>query len=602
MASQRRKICVTQILSNCIDDWLKRHNSNGDVNNEVASTQAEIQKDLDETKEVFTQLKVLEDAIMATFQSLEEHISSDQTNEVSEKLKVIIKTRKEINKIITENFPEIEKKTFVRQQQSFPNDESKKKMPENSSRSQIEQNPSLSRTISQLQPDYDSLPENKKNCLLTLAAFPENAVIKKRILIHWWIGEGFVIKFGDLSIENVIMGSGQMTAEEVGEKIFGELIDEGWIQSRRKTKKSPTIYGCTMSPGIRRMLISNAQKSNFFDLDSNGNITKDDVQSGRLILDKGWLSNIDNHPQRRLLTIFNLNEKYLSPKEDLFSKNKNLKVLQLGRWQVSPRYHIEVDNCKFLDKLKTQKQLTYLSLRGISLITALPDSMGECVNLEILDLKACHNLERLFDMTNLTKLTHINVSECYCLPDTKEIFPHRLHYSVHVLKGVYGDDVLRLIYLPLTIPTFLPVRLRVITLTWRHDSSVELFKNDDFLTLLFLEKVQLSRYPLPDLPRFTFPHRLPNMKKLYIKGGFIENLSPMDPIDCGPWNVEILRLNYLKKFRLDDSYDIKHQFPNLLYLEKLNRHSSSTKKTHDKADIEWRKDEGWQTLNDKLKQ
>ncbi|CAA3018175.1 disease resistance RPP13 4 [Olea europaea subsp. europaea] len=522
---------------------------------------------------------------MATFQSLEEHISSDQTKKVSEKFKVIIKTREEIKKIITQNFPEIEEKTFVRQQQSFPNDESKKKMPENSSTSQIEQNPSLSRTMSQLQPDYDGLPENKKNYLLTLAVFPENAVMKKRILIHWWIGEGFVTKSSDMS------------AEEVGEKIFDELIDKGWIQPRRKTKKSPNIYGCTMSAGIRRMLISNAQISKFFNLDS-----KDDVQSGRLILDKGWSSYIDKHPQRIFLTIFNLNEKYLSPKEDLFSKNKNLKVLLLGRWRISPRYNIEVENCKFLDRLKIQKQLTYLSLRGISLITTLPDSMGECVNLEILDLKACHNLERLFDMTNLTKLTHINVSEYYCLPDTKEIFRYRSHYSFHVLKGINGGDGLRVLPLLLIWPILPADRLRVITLTWRHDSSVELFGKGDFPALPFLEKMQQSRYPLPDLPSFTFPHCSPNLKKLYIKGGFIENLSPMDPIDCGPWNVEILRLNYLKKFRLDDSYDIKHQFPNLLYLEKLNRHSSSTKKTNDKADIEWRKDEGWQTLNDKLKQ
>ncbi|XP_022855594.1 uncharacterized protein LOC111376824 [Olea europaea var. sylvestris] len=589
MASQRRKICVTQILSNCLDDWLKRHNSNGDVNNEVESTLAEIQKDLDETKEVFTQLKVLEDAIMATFQSLEEHISSDQTNEVSEKLKVIIKTRKEINKIITENFPEIEEKTFVPKQQSFSNDENKRKRPENSSRSQIEQNPSFSRTMSQLQLNYDSLLEYKKNCLLTLAAFPENAVIKKRILIHWWIGEGFVIETGDLSFgrfENEITKSSYMSAEEVGEKIFGELIDEGWIQSRRKTERSPTIYGCTMSPGIRRMLISNAQKSNFFDLDSNGNITKDDVQSGRLILDKGWLSNIDNHPQRRLLTIFNLHEKYLSPKAYLFAKNKKLKVLQLGRWQVSPRYHIEVENCKFLDRLKTQKELTYLSLRGISQITTLPDSMGECVNLEILDVKACHNLERLFDVGNFTKIKHVNISECYCLP-AREVRKLHQFSQFHVLKG-FPQWILGV-----------PIRyLRVLSLTWQFDRSPEFFLNvDPPLFFPLLEKIQLTRYPRPKLPDYIVPSAVPNLKRLYIKGGSLENLSSYST-DSGPFNVEILRLNYLKKFRLEESSDMQKQFPNLKYLEKLNRHSSST---HDKADIEWKIEDGWQTLNDKLK-
>ena len=52
-----------------------------------------------------------------------------------------------------------------------------------------------------------------------------------------------------------------------------------------------------------------------------------------------------------------------------------------------------VDETDFLKKLRGQ--VTYLSLRGISGIEELPESTGKLENLIILDLRACHNLEKL---------------------------------------------------------------------------------------------------------------------------------------------------------------------------------------------------------------
>ncbi|CAA2984400.1 disease resistance RPP13 4 [Olea europaea subsp. europaea] len=565
MTSKRMKIPITEILSDCIDDTLKLHdNNNNDDDNDVASKLENIKtKDLNEAKEVFTQMKELEDVVMETFRSLENHIPKKETEVVSKKLNAIIKSKDEIKKFKSEYFPEIQEKTAVVQQEAFSSDENKKKMSEDWSSLQIEQNLFLSPTMSKFQKDYNILPTNLRICLLTFAIFPKKATIKKRILIHWWIGEGFVTK------------SSNMSAEEVGETIFDELIDKSWIQPRRKRKKSPTIYGCTMSPLIRRILISMARQSNFFDLDQIGNITKEYVQSGRLILDEGW-SLYEYNTHGRLSTIFNVNEQYLSLREDFFSKIEKLKVLQLGRWQISPRYHIEVQNCKFFDKLKIQKKLIYLSLRGISQITTLPDSIRECVNLEILDLKACHNLERLFDIENLKKLTHINISECYCLSNRHEI--SRWTAYLQVLKGIPCTDFYKS-FERLT-------QLRVLTLTCQN----EIFSKE-FHIIIPLEKLQLKNYREKNLRVSTFRSMFPLLKKLYIKGGLLENLS-MDY--SSPWEVEILRLNYLKKFRFEESCDMQKQFPNLLYLQKFNHHSS-------KDDIEWGIEDGWWTLKDKLK-
>ncbi|XP_028786367.1 disease resistance protein RGA2-like [Neltuma alba] len=113
---------------------------------------------------------------------------------------------------------------------------------------------------------------------------------------------------------------------------------------------------------------------------------------------------------------------------------KTLAVLQLGHWQVSPTHHIAVRDESFLKGLKTQKLLKYLSLRGISRITSLPDSIRELASLEILNLKACHNLETLpAAIASLKKLTHLDVSECYLL----ESLPTGLDKltSLQILKG-----------------------------------------------------------------------------------------------------------------------------------------------------------------------
>ncbi|KAF7838649.1 disease resistance RPP13-like protein 4 [Senna tora] len=100
-----------------------------------------------------------------------------------------------------------------------------------------------------------------KLCLLFLAIFPENVVLKKRLLIYWWIGEGLI------------------PAEEEGEEIFQELLKLELIipyQNRdpRKTfplpKKFPIVSKCQIHPWVRYMLITLARESGVFDIDNLG--------------------------------------------------------------------------------------------------------------------------------------------------------------------------------------------------------------------------------------------------------------------------------------------------------------------------------------------
>ncbi|THG15535.1 hypothetical protein TEA_024729 [Camellia sinensis var. sinensis] len=79
--------------------------------------------------------------------------------------------------------------------------------------------------------------------------------------------------------------------------------------------------------------------------------------------------------------------------EIIFERGTDLRVVYLGRWQNSVTHHIEVSDINILNFLKNKKVVGFLSLRGISLITELPPCILQLTYLEILDLKACHNLE-----------------------------------------------------------------------------------------------------------------------------------------------------------------------------------------------------------------
>ncbi|KAL7164158.1 hypothetical protein ACSBR2_040133 [Camellia fascicularis] len=126
--------------------------------------------------------------------------------------------------------------------------------------------------------------------------------------------------------------------------------------------------------------------------------------------------------------------------EFIFKSGTDVELVYLGRWQNSVTHHIEVPDIKILNALKNMKQLTFLSLRGISLITELPQFISQLTGLKILDLKACHNLEVVPDWIGLLEnLTHLDISKCYLL----DHMPKGLGAlsNLEVLKGfIIGDS------------------------------------------------------------------------------------------------------------------------------------------------------------------
>ena len=306
--------------------------------------------------------------------------------------------------------------------------------------------------------------------------------------------------------------------------------------------------------------------------------------------------------------------------EDWLSKMKNAQVVCLGSWPGSAKPHIEVESIEFLKGL-TSSKLRFLSLQGISRITELPDSIGKHGNLVILDLKECHNLEMLpEEIIKLKKLRYLDLSECYLLAR----MPKGLGAlsELQVLKGFVIsnpqrkssgslDDLKRLRKLrKLTInansekfptPDDLGALhelgeegvLRKLTIAWgaeladqegngakREDQNgregscwkrlipdTKQQKSKTWNDSLpgKLEKLDLQCFPLSKAKWLT-PNSLPNLEKLYIRGG---NLAALEDLDKKTWSeVKTLRLKYLHDLKMT-WIKMQESFPKLKYLEKV---------------------------------
>ena len=415
-----------------------------------------------------------------------------------------------------------------------------------------------------------------------------NYPIKKRLLIYWWVGEGF------------INGTREKTAEEVGEEVFEKLINQGLIRPVVDCHDSwPIVNKCNLHPWIRRMLISLAKEVELFGFKSK-RAEEESVETKHrrlcLVSKTQNYSSADQYPAmpENLWTLFNLSEQYLHFKPYWLTKLKMIEVLQLGRWQDNVLNHIEAINEELLKGLGAQKNLKYLSLRGISRIAELPPSIVNLTSLEILDLKACHNLETLpNDFSLLRKLTHLDVSECYLL----ERMPKGLDTltSFQVLKGfLIGDSkttpcrlgdlgkLPRLRRLSIYIGSVAEIQgdtrdslentssLHCLTITWALGSNSESrdkVKKQSFSFPPRLQKLDLRAFPLEAPPKWLTPTKLKSLKKLYIRGG---GLGKFDFGEQDKWEVEILCLRYLENLKINslDWDNLNQYFPRLKYPQK----------------------------------
>jgi hypothetical protein len=299
---------------------------------------------------------------------------------------------------------------------------------------------------------------------------------------------------------------------------------------------------------------------------------------------------------------------YRLPKSLLIKLADQLEVLQLGRWGNSDDdTYMEVEALEYLSAIGKLKNLRYLSLRGLSRLTELPSEIRRLRRLAILDARGCQNLVSLPSATvkNLKGLTHLDLTECYMLEHIGRGVSALS--ELRVFKGfVFGvgkrrRDACRLQHLAklkklwklnVNVTTDANVEkdemaqlgklagLVSLTVTWGERPSVlldasqelrlkELLERWTRLVLPpSLEKLDVRCYPARKLPveKWLNGHR--NLKKLYVRGGEVEELDiPMDN------KIETLRLRYLNMFRMKWTNELlpKLNRKKIMYVEVLDK-------------------------------
>ncbi|XP_011043326.1 PREDICTED: disease resistance RPP13-like protein 4 isoform X2 [Populus euphratica] len=296
--------------------------------------------------------------------------------------------------------------------------------------------------------------------ILKIRVFPENSVVKKRLLMYWWVGEGFIDPKVDAD-----------KPEEVADGILKKFLEKGFVEPEIKKRR---LVGFRTHSLIRYAVIFVAERVGFFHFDSMGNPTGNFSTSQRACLIKTGekysrqaLLDLESKPET-LHALFNVNDPYPDLNTEWFSRMRNINVLCLGRWENSSKkndeaetneaeetkhdveaesteflkglrnmkqqHHVEVESTEFLKGLRNMKHLKFLSLQGISRINELPETIQKLVNLKILDLNSCHNLEAIPEnIVSLQKLTHLDISECYMLDYMPKGFGSLT--ELQVLKG-----------------------------------------------------------------------------------------------------------------------------------------------------------------------
>ncbi|XP_064979793.1 uncharacterized protein LOC135587047 [Musa acuminata AAA Group] len=269
----------------------------------------------------------------------------------------------------------------------------------------------------------DSFETQLKLCLFCLTVFPPNAVLKKRLLIHWWMGEEIV-----------------QTSEE-GKKCFDQLVSKGLIITIKK-KHCDEVHHFSIQSWIRRLLITVAKSNAFLEFDQDGRPSDDYSRSRRACL-RLKLPPIGDDAENRLLTVYNVYKRYVEFEPTWLVNKGEMTTMQLGRWKESDqKHHIEVKNDEFLKGIENCKSLRYMSLRGVSRVETLPETIGKLTKLMVLDLRACHNLEKLPEaIGSAKKLQYLDVSDCFLLDKMPKSIANLS--DLEVLKGfllISGPD------------------------------------------------------------------------------------------------------------------------------------------------------------------
>lgn len=261
-------------------------------------------------------------------------------------------------------------------------------------RAELDMNPELRSIKTVLMRSYDGLPYHLKSAFLYMSIFPEDYKIKRKRLIRRWIAEGYC------------RGMHGMSAEEVGDRYFEELLDRSMILLLEEdTKYGGTIGSCQLHDIIREICILKAREENLaFTLEEGCCLSDAQGTIRHLAIGSNWKRDKDvlvesmlDLSHVRSLTVFGEWKPFF-----ISDKMRFLRVLDLGDTLGLRDHH--------LDQIGQLLHLKYLSIRGCSSICCLPSCLGNLRHLQTLDGRGTRIASFPSAITKLQKLEQLLAS------------------------------------------------------------------------------------------------------------------------------------------------------------------------------------------------
>ncbi|KAJ1276044.1 hypothetical protein BS78_05G184000 [Paspalum vaginatum] len=255
---------------------------------------------------------------------------------------------------------------------------------------ELEMNPELGMIRTVLEKSYDGLPYHLRSCFLYLSIFPEDQTISRMRLVRRWAAEGYSTKKHGKS------------AIEIADDYFMELKRRSMIlPSQQSVHSRKSVDSCKVHDLIRDIAISKSVEENLVFRLEEGSTLNSTSTIRHIAISNNW--NAD--------------------------KNEFESITDMSRIRsLSMRFLRGVRDLQYdhLDKIWKLIHLKYLSLRGCYNIFLLPDSLGNLMQLQTLDVRDTR--VRILPKT-ISKLQHLQYihagNNAYLVPEPKDSLMNR---------------------------------------------------------------------------------------------------------------------------------------------------------------------------------
>ncbi|CAD6254172.1 unnamed protein product [Miscanthus lutarioriparius] len=231
---------------------------------------------------------------------------------------------------------------------------------------------------------YYDLPGELRNCFLYCSMFPEDYPLPREKLVRLWIAEGFVVK------------KGNSTLEEVAEGYLMELIHRNMLQVVDNDELGG-VSTCRMHDILRELALTISKVEMFGIVNDFGAVIQMDRDVRRLSAFRWRKMKNDASKMKfpRLRTLM-ASETIVMSIPSILSESKYLTVLELQDSGVTT----------LPSSIGHLFNLRYIGLRNTG-ISVLPESIENLINLQTLDVKSTNIRNLPHRIVKLTKLRHI---------------------------------------------------------------------------------------------------------------------------------------------------------------------------------------------------